>query len=139
MIEANESMAADFKAYVAAQQEADQSPAKSTIPTGFITQETARSIDLGLRLLNRQLNELLKSSGVSFQGELANFNLPAGPKPNEAPVYRLGQAAKMLGVSRDTIRRWADNGQIGFRRTPGGQRVFSQSDIGSILNGGTKE
>jgi molybdopterin-binding protein len=37
-------------------------------------------------------------------------------------LYRLGQAAELLGVSPDTIRRWADSGRLPTRRTPGGQR-----------------
>ncbi len=37
--------------------------------------------------------------------------------------YRIGQVAELLGVSVDTVRRWADAGRLGARRTHGGQRV----------------
>jgi molybdopterin-binding protein len=37
---------------------------------------------------------------------------------------RIGQAAELLGVSPDTVRRLADDGEIETRRTDGGQRVI---------------
>jgi molybdopterin-binding protein len=37
---------------------------------------------------------------------------------------RIGQAAELLGVSPDTVRRLADDGQIETRRTSGGQRLI---------------
>lgn len=43
--------------------------------------------------------------------------------------YRIGQAAKLLGVSADTVRRWADRGEIRTRRSPGGQRVIFASEV----------
>ncbi len=36
---------------------------------------------------------------------------------------RIGQAAELLGVSPDTVRRWADDGRLPTRRTSGGHRV----------------
>lgn len=36
---------------------------------------------------------------------------------------RIGQAAELLGVSADTVRRWADNGRLPTARTEGGQRL----------------
>jgi molybdopterin-binding protein len=37
--------------------------------------------------------------------------------------YRMGRAAALLGVSIDTLRRWADAGKIQTKRTSGGHRV----------------
>lgn len=37
--------------------------------------------------------------------------------------YRLGQAAKILGVSVDTVRRYADSGKLSGKRTRGKQRL----------------
>ena len=37
--------------------------------------------------------------------------------------FRIGQAAELLGVSPDTVRRLADGGEIETRRTSGGHRV----------------
>jgi len=46
-----------------------------------------------------------------------------------APSYRLGQAAELLGVSSDTVRRWADSGRIKAVRSAGGHRVVDGVDL----------
>jgi molybdopterin-binding protein len=38
------------------------------------------------------------------------------------PEYTIGQAAEFLGVSPDTVRRWADRGELKVSRTAGGRR-----------------
>jgi molybdopterin-binding protein len=38
------------------------------------------------------------------------------------PQYTVGQAAELLGVSPDTVRRLADRGDLKVARTPGGRR-----------------
>jgi len=38
------------------------------------------------------------------------------------PSFTVGQAAELLGVSPDTVRRWIDSGQIAATRTTGGRR-----------------
>jgi molybdopterin-binding protein len=38
-------------------------------------------------------------------------------------TYRIGQAAELLGVSDDTVRRWADSGRLATTRTAGGRRL----------------
>ena len=43
------------------------------------------------------------------------------------------QAAKALGVSLGTIRRWSDMGYLQSYRTPGGQRRFSADQIDQFL------
>lgn len=40
------------------------------------------------------------------------------------PEYRIGQAAELLGVSVDTVRRWVDGGRIEATRTEGGRRLI---------------
>jgi len=37
--------------------------------------------------------------------------------------FRIGRAAALLGVSPDTIRRWADAGRLEITRTEGGHRM----------------
>jgi excisionase family DNA binding protein len=43
------------------------------------------------------------------------------------------QAARALGVSLGTIRRWSDMGYLESYRTPGGQRRFSQQQIEKFI------
>lgn len=45
------------------------------------------------------------------------------------PSYRLGQAAKMLGVSVDTVRRMVDDGRLVAIRTTGGQRLIEGESL----------
>ncbi|MEU9502011.1 helix-turn-helix transcriptional regulator [Streptomyces sp. NPDC048196] len=40
------------------------------------------------------------------------------------PTYSIGQAAELLGVSSETVRRWADGGQLRMERDGGGNRVI---------------
>lgn len=44
----------------------------------------------------------------------------------------IGDAAKELGVSTKTLRRWADSGKIKSERSPTGQRRFFLADIKRI-------
>jgi molybdopterin-binding protein len=44
-------------------------------------------------------------------------------------MYRIGQAAELLGVSVDTVRRWGDSGRLAVRRTKGGQRLVDGADL----------
>ena len=44
----------------------------------------------------------------------------------------IGDAAKELGVSITTMRRWADSGKIRSERSPTGQRRFDLADIKRI-------
>jgi excisionase family DNA binding protein len=44
------------------------------------------------------------------------------------------QAARHLGVSLSTIRRWSDQGHLQGYRTPGGQRRFSIDQLDAFLD-----
>ncbi len=50
----------------------------------------------------------------------------------EAQVLRLSEAAALLSVHPDTLRRWADAGQVPCTRTPGGERRFLRTDIDAV-------
>jgi molybdopterin-binding protein len=51
------------------------------------------------------------------------------------PSYRIGQAAELLGVSVDTVRRWVDSGRLGANRTEGGQRVVDGAALAEFMTG----
>jgi excisionase family DNA binding protein len=57
---------------------------------------------------------------------------------NEVTPSPLGlstsQAARALGVSLGTIRRWSDMGYLDSYRTPGGQRRFSREQIEQFVS-----
>ncbi|QKW07951.1 helix-turn-helix transcriptional regulator [Streptomyces sp. NA04227] len=46
--------------------------------------------------------------------------------------YTIGQAARLLGVSPDTARRWADGGRLPTRRDEGGRRVIDGRDLAAF-------
>jgi excisionase family DNA binding protein len=45
---------------------------------------------------------------------------------------RVQQAADLLDVSPSTVRRWAADGRLACRRTPGGQRRFLRDDLATL-------
>ena len=45
------------------------------------------------------------------------------------PSYRIGQAAELLGVSDDTLRRWVDSGRLAAVRGEGGRRLIDGADL----------
>lgn len=47
---------------------------------------------------------------------------------------RLGEAADALGVSIDTVRRWATQGKLKAARTQGGQRTVSRVDVARLAS-----
>jgi molybdopterin-binding protein len=48
------------------------------------------------------------------------------------PNYRLGQAAKTLGVSPDTVRRMVDDGRLTAVRSSGGQRLIDGASLAHL-------
>lgn len=43
--------------------------------------------------------------------------------------YSVGEAAQLLGVSVDTVRRWTDAGRLATTRTAAGHRVLEGADL----------
>jgi molybdopterin-binding protein len=50
-----------------------------------------------------------------------------------AETYRIGEAAEMLGVRVETLRRWEREGTLQTTRTPGGQRLVSATEVARLL------
>jgi putative resolvase len=51
-------------------------------------------------------------------------------------VYRIGEFADKIGRSTSTVRRWEAEGRIFARRTPSGQRFFTDADVNAVLTPG---
>lgn len=49
-------------------------------------------------------------------------------------TYRMGQAAELLGVSADTVRRWADSGRLATTRTESGRRVVDGETLAKFAS-----
>jgi len=47
---------------------------------------------------------------------------------------RIGEAAEMLGVSVETVRRWQASGRLGGSRTTGGQRLVPVAEVQRLLS-----
>ncbi|GAA2401051.1 helix-turn-helix transcriptional regulator [Streptomyces glaucosporus] len=48
------------------------------------------------------------------------------------PSYSMGRAARLLGVSADTVRRWADSGRLPTRRDGHGKRLVEGTDLAAF-------
>lgn len=48
------------------------------------------------------------------------------------PIYTVGRAAQLLGVSPDTVRRWADAGRLPTHRDEQGRRVADGRDLAAF-------
>ncbi|MFI9587494.1 molybdopterin-binding protein [Streptomyces sp. NPDC052236] len=46
--------------------------------------------------------------------------------------YTIGQAARLLGVSSDTARRWADAGRVATHRDESGRRLIDGRDLAAF-------
>jgi molybdopterin-binding protein len=52
----------------------------------------------------------------------------------DAEGLRIGQAAALLGVSVDTLRRWEDEGRLAVERSGGGQRLVPLTEVQRLLH-----
>ena len=49
-------------------------------------------------------------------------------------LLRVGQAAEMLGVSVETLRRWETDGKLRMERSGGGQRLVEVEEVSRLIN-----
>jgi molybdopterin-binding protein len=56
------------------------------------------------------------------------------PDPRSGPQtrFRIGDAAALLGVSDDTVRRWAEAGRLRTVRSPGGPMEVEGADLAAL-------
>jgi molybdopterin-binding protein len=50
-----------------------------------------------------------------------------------ADAYRIGEAAEILGVRVETLRRWERDGKVRTTRTSGGQRLVPAAEVARLL------
>ena len=46
--------------------------------------------------------------------------------------FRIGEAAQLLGVSTDTVRRWADSGRLSIETTEGGHPLINGVELAKL-------
>jgi putative resolvase len=54
-------------------------------------------------------------------------------------LYRMNEAAKILGITVKTLQRWDHSGKAAFLRTPNGQRRLPESEINRLLGNSNSE
>ena len=59
--------------------------------------------------------------------------MPRTADPMQSGRLSLGPASRLLGVHPDTLRRWADEGQVDAYLSPGGHRRFDRRDLERVL------
>jgi molybdopterin-binding protein len=52
---------------------------------------------------------------------------------DDGGLLRIGQAAELLGVGVDTLRRWESEGRLATTRSTGGQRLVAIPEVSRLL------
>lgn len=55
--------------------------------------------------------------------------MPSSAMKHRQSSVRVGEAAEVLGVSVDTLRRWESTGKLRVSRSRGGQRLVSMAEV----------
>src|SRR5258708_1764794 len=59
--------------------------------------------------------------------------MPPKKPRNAHAALRIGEAAELIGVSVDTVRRWAEDGTLRATRSSGGQRLVSAAEVRRLM------
>ena len=54
------------------------------------------------------------------------------------PHFKISEAAELLGVSDDTVRRWAEAGRLPTERTPSGRLAVDGRALAAFVREGTE-
>lgn len=57
----------------------------------------------------------------------------------DAQWMSIGEAAKYMGVSRDTLRRWEKRGRIKATRSPTNRRYYTKKQLDEVMSGKKEE
>jgi excisionase family DNA binding protein len=57
------------------------------------------------------------------------------PRPSNSKWLTIGDAAKYLGISRDTLRRWEKRGRIKPTRSPTNRRFYTKEILDNAMSG----
>ncbi|MBQ1080794.1 MULTISPECIES: molybdopterin-binding protein [unclassified Nocardiopsis] len=55
------------------------------------------------------------------------------------PTFQISEAADLLGVSADTVRRWVDSGRLVATRDPSGRRHLDGAELAAFMRAGADE
>ena len=58
----------------------------------------------------------------------------SGDADDEVAPLRVGQAAEMLGITVETLRRWEADGRLQLTRSAGGQRLVPIAEVSRLLS-----
>src|ERR1700677_4259047 len=92
------------------------------------------NVDKPRRRSSSQPSETKHAGTPTDRGsKMSLYASPPLPRNERQLVFTSSQAARYLGVSLATVRRWTDAGHVSCYRTPGGQRRFSRAQLDDFI------